>query len=316
MSLQSDNSLNPSTEFKLTQALSNDEVVNFVTDAFIESYQRHFYPYTKEVVLMVETAITLLKTELTEKKKSHQSLFTILSYINENIFKINNRSFWFNKIYATYKKNIRPKIEYAQIKPHILGKKVLDFGSGIGSLALELKKRKYVMQTTDVLDYRIKEARNILFNKMDSPGVLNYQDNAVETVTVKSVLHHIDKQYLIPVVKELHRIAKRVIIEESIYFKTSYELAVEKAKSQPMFKRFLNFSPPDQYLALLLIDFTTNALAFGKPNMNLPFEFRAIEEWEKLFIKMGFIVNHIEVLGFESERVTPDSRVLIIIDRI
>jgi len=311
----SNNTLNPLTESELVSALSNKAVVSFVVGAYIESYQRHFFPYTKEVVLMIETAISLLKIELTEKKKQHQSLFTILSYINDNIFKINNKSFWFNKIYSTYKKSTRPKLEYLQIKSYILGKKVLDFGSGIGSLALELKKRKYSMLTTDVLDYRMQEVKNIEFKKMINPTTLNFKDNVVETVVIKSVLHHIDREYLVDVLHELKRVAKRLIIEESVFFKTKNIQANEKAKLQPSFKKFLSFTPHEQYFALLLIDFFTNALAFGKPNMNLPFAFNSIEDWESLLTKEGFTIKNIEILGFERERVTPDSRAFIIVEK-
>jgi len=310
-----ENTLNSATEANLTKALSNKEVVRLVSDAFIESYQKHFFPYTKEVVLMVETAISLLKIELTEKKKEHQSLFTILTYVNENIFKTSKKSFWFNTIYAEYKKNTRPKLEYDQIKPYIQGKRILDFGSGSGSLALELKKRKFTMSTTDVLDYRIKEAKNIAFKKMSSTKSLDYADNSIDTITVKAVLHHIDPEDLMEVLKELKRVAKRLIIEESVFFSTAYPEALAKSAAQPIFKRFLAFSPHNQFLALLLIDFFTNALAFGKPNMNLPFAFRSIEDWQKLLKKLGLKIVGVNVLGFEPERVTPDSRALIIVER-
>ncbi|MFA5137107.1 MAG: class I SAM-dependent methyltransferase [Patescibacteria group bacterium] len=309
------NILSQTTEEKLTRALKSNEVVRFVTDVFIESYQRHFYPHTKEIVLMIETAISLLQIELTQKKKEGQSLITISNYINEHIFKTSNKSFWFSRIYSHYKKTIRSKLEYEQIKPYLIGKLILDFGSGIGALALELKKRKYTLFTTDVLDYRIKEAKKIPFKKMKSPTILSYKNDFFDVATVKSVLHHIDKEYLFAVLKELRRVAKRLIIEESVYFTKENTQVNDLIQKQPAFDSFISLGSNKQQLALLLIDFITNALAFGKPDMNLPFEFMCIEDWNVVLQKNGFSIRKIDILGFEQDRVTPDSRALIIADR-
>lgn len=302
------------SEERILKALRNKRACNFVRDAFVFHYSRNFQGYSEEAAGLVNRAFDLL-IDSQKEEESFIRLESAVIHIYTDIFKKNDQSFWFNKIYLSYKKNIRPRIEFNEIRPYLYGKKFLDFGSGTTSLALRLKKQGYAIEAVDILDYRFPETKIVPFVKMKSPIVLDYPNKSVDTIMVKAVLHHINSNYLLAILKELERIGKRLIIEESVFGIKKTDLGVEKLmRKQPIFNQFLSLSLSEQYFALIIIDFFANALALGKPEINLPFEQKTVDEWKKIFINLNIKLVDIVVLGFEPERITPDSRILFICD--
>ena len=56
----------------------------------------------------------------------------------------------------------------------------------------------------------------------------------------------------------------------------------EKLKAQPLLKSFVAMPLAVQHQVLVLIDFFSNAIAQGLPEMNMPFEFKTVSEWRQL----------------------------------
>ncbi len=55
----------------------------------------------------------------------------------------------------------------------------------------------------------------------------------------------------------------------------------------------------DQLQVLSLYDFVDNAFAQGIPDMNFPFQFKTIPEWNRVLVAHGFDVRHIVLIGFK-----------------
>jgi SAM-dependent methyltransferase len=196
-------------------------------------------------------------------------------------------------------------------------KKILDFGSGAGYLALELKNDNFNILTTDVLDYRVKEAFNIPFIKMISPIVIPFSDNFFDVVIAKTVFHHIDKQNMPLIIKELKRLTKRLIIEEDVFDIPPAFPGLNKLRlSQPKLNTFLSFNEGDQLASLTLMDYFANAVAFGKLNINFPFAFRSLLDWQILLEKNGFYIEKIILSGFETGKVHQNCQAWFICDNL
>jgi hypothetical protein len=159
--------------------------------------------------------------------------------------------------------------------------------------------------TTDVLDYRVPEAKHLPFQHMTSPVNIPYPDTNADTIIVKAVLHHVAPTDLSSVLKELRRVSQRIIIKG----------VEELANVQPQFAHFRSLNVSDQLESLMLIDYFANALAQGVIDMNFPFQFKTIPQWTALLALHGLRVSHIELLGFQPGNVNRSCHVWFICDR-
>ena len=62
----------------------------------------------------------------------------------------------------------------------------------------------------------------------------------------------------------------------------------ERLKTQPLLGTFVAMPLDMQHQALVLIDFFSNAIAQGIPEMNMPFEFKTVTEWQQVLLRNGF----------------------------
>ena len=79
---------------------------------------------------------------------------------------------------------------------------------------------------------------------------------------------------------------------------------------------YLGLTPRQQYLALVLLDFVPNIVVLGISNMNLPFQFKTVAEWQRLLQSNGLRPGHIQMAGFEIHRMHPSCRAWILCDSI
>ena len=66
---------------------------------------------------------------------------------------------------------------------------------------------------------------------------------------------------------------------------------------------------------LALIDFFANAIAQGIPEMNMPFAFKTVSEWERVLLQNGFRVTRRIVAGFEPGRMHKSCHVWLVCER-
>ncbi len=297
---------------ELIRAIRSPHVLQFVKASFKENYCAYFKSHEEEVNEMLDNAFTLLK------KAKVRSLIKIARTIHFEIFGKDDPLFWFNQMYFTYKKDIRPSKDFQLIGQYVQGKNVLDFGCGAGFLALEVARHGHKLITTDILHYRIPEAQNMPFYEMIDKTTVPIPSASIDTTIAKTVLHHINEDKIETVLKELRRLTcKHLIIEEDTYnIPPNLSGLKKKKRAQPLLAEFLRFSVEDQKRALILKDFFANAIVFGHLDINFPFTFRTIPEWEGIMRKNGFRLKKVILEGFEKEKLTTNCQAWLVFEAV
>ncbi|HXP17125.1 MAG TPA: class I SAM-dependent methyltransferase [Terriglobales bacterium] len=297
------------------RALRNGEVVDFVGASVKAGYRECFLAKGEPACAMVEDAFTRLAKSQQEGVDPAR-LAQVTSALLQHTFRKQERSFWFNRIYHEYKTLVKPETDFRQMQKLLPGEKVLDYGCGSGYLAARLAKGGYKVFTTDVLDYRYEEARRLPFVQMASATDIPYPDDSMDVAIVQAVLHHIDPGNLPIVLRRLRAISRHVLIKEDTYGLPSHlEGVAETQEKQSLLRTFVSMPLDAQQQALALIDFFANAIAQGLPEMNMPFEFKTVTEWEEVLRREGFKVNRTVLAGFEPGRMHKSCHVWLLCER-
>jgi 2-polyprenyl-3-methyl-5-hydroxy-6-metoxy-1,4-benzoquinol methylase len=304
---------------RICEILKNKQALSFVKKTLKESYKEFYFDYVNQIDDMVEDSFYLLLLSQSDGLDLDK-LIRMSDLIKRQIFHNHDSSFWFNDIYKQYKLYIRPQKDLSLIKRHIKGKKVLDFGSGGGYLALAMHKAGFNVYTADVLDYRIPDAVALPFVKMKNPLDVPFNNDSFDTVIVKTVLHHVDAKNLSMLVRKLVRVGKRIIVEEDTYDVPSYVSGLEKGlKEQPFLKEFLEMPKKTQLESLSLLDYFANAIvlgSFGVPEINFPFQFKTVEEWKQMFESAGAKLTNASLFGFSNGKMHKNCQAWMTFDRI
>ena len=161
------------------------------------------------------------------------------SFLKEQIFKI---WLWDAKF------KIQRISEYLSKKD-----KILDVGTGPGSVCLLMKREGYNLTAVDVVDQTLSsEVEPLIYNGEKLP----FDDNSFNTALILTVLHHTSnpKEILL----EAKRVADKIIIVEDIY-------------SNPI-QKYLTF----------IVDSIVNMEFAGHPHSN-----KSDTEWKITFNKLG-----------------------------
>jgi SAM-dependent methyltransferase len=300
----------------VADALRNPAVVEFVTATTKAGYRQFFEMSNDQVCAMVENAFGKLARSQQHGIDTRQ-LVDVTSELLERTFRKADPSFWFNQVYHRYKTQIKPETDFQQLQKLLPGERVLDYGCGSGYLAARLAKGGYEVFTADVLDYRYEEARRLPFVQMASPTDIPYMGDSVDVALVQAVLHHINPDDLPLVLRRLGKVAKYALIKEDTYGLPDHmEGLPEKLKTQPLLRTFVAMPRTVQHQVLVLIDFFSNAIAQGLPEMNMPFEFKTVIEWQQVLPGNGFKVNKTVLAGFEPGRMHMSCHVWLLCERV
>lgn len=300
----------------VADSLQNPTVVEFVCATVKTGYREFFGAESDRVCGMVDSAFDKLARSQQGGVNTGQ-LVEVTSDLLKHTFRKADSSFWFNRIYHQYKTQTKPETDFQQLQKLLPGKRVLDYGCGSGYLAARLARGGYNVFTTDVLDYRYEEAKRLSFVQMASPTDIPYPDNSVDVALVQAVLHHIDPDDLPLVIRRLGKIATYALIKEDTYgVPDQMEGFAQKLAEQPLLGRFVRLPRSVQHQVLVLIDFFSNAIAQGLPEMNMPFEFKTPTEWKEVLHNNGFRVNQTVLAGFEPGRMHKSCHVWLICERI
>ena len=139
----------------------------------------------------------------------------------------------------------------------------------------------------------------------------------MDVALVQAVLHHIDPGDLPLVIRRLRKIAKYALIKEDTYgVPDQLEGLAQKLAEQPLLATFVSLPRSVQHQVLVLIDFFSNAIAQGLPEMNMPFEFKTPTEWKEVLLNNGFRVNQTVLAGFEPGRMHKSCHVWLVCERM
>ena len=300
----------------VADALQNQTVVEFVCATVKAGYREFYGAESDRVCGMVEKSFDELASSQRDGINT-EKLVAVTSDLLEHTFRKADSSFWFNRIYHQYKIQTKPETDFQQLQKLLPGKRVLDYGCGSGYFAARLARGGYDVFTTDVLDYRYQEAQRLPFVRMASATDIPYPDDSVDVAVVQAVLHHIDPDDLPLVIRRLRKIAKYALIKEDTYgVPDQIEGLTEKLIAQPLLATFVGLPLEVQHQVLVLIDFFSNAIAQGLPEMNMPFEFKTVTEWQEVLLSNGFRVNRTVLAGFEPGRMHKSCHVWLVCERM
>jgi SAM-dependent methyltransferase len=299
----------------VAHALRSPTVVDFVRASVKAGYLEFFGAYNGEVGGMVDRAFGELSRSQSDGVDPGR-LREVASALLRDTFKKSDPSFWFNRIYHQYKTQAKPEADFQRLQTLLQGTRVLDYGCGSGYLAARMARGGYKVFTTDVLDYRYPEARHLPFVAMASPTDIAYADDSVDVALVLAVLHHINPDDLPRVIQRLGRVAKYALIKEDTYGLPNHgDGLADSLRTQPLLARFTGMTLEAQRQVLVLIDFFANAIAQGIPEMNMPFEFKTVTEWEQVLRQNGFKVNRTLVAAFEPGLMHKSCHVWLVCER-
>ncbi|OJZ67927.1 hypothetical protein BRW65_25665 [Mycobacterium paraffinicum] len=282
--------------------------LNFTLSVLEKSYKSHFPRHSSNIrAVLGDVCKYLLAAD------NGRELYQAAEEVHTRFFTSEGDGSWFSEGYSAYKSQRKPVQDFNNLADAISGSKVLDFGSGRGHLAALIARAGYNCYTTDVMDYRGPEAGHLPFRQMASPVDVPYADDTFDSAIVKTVLHHVDEPDLIPLLINLRRVARRLVIEEDTYAVAAVPLGA--AAGQTELSEFNKLDESDQFRALVLIDFFGNAVAQGLVDMNFGCQFKRISEWHSLFGSLGFRVVDTDVVGFRPGNIHKACQVRFVVDR-
>lgn len=286
------------------ETLQHETPLNFTLSVLEKSYKSHFPRYSGDVRGVLEDACKYLLAA-----DDGAELYRASEEVHGQFF----TGSWFCEGYSAYKSQRKPVQDFNNLADAISGSTVLDFGCGRGHLAALIAQAGFDCYTTDVMDYRGAEARHLPFRQMASPVDVPYADDMFDSAIVKTVLHHVDEPDLLPLLVNLRRVARRLIIEEDTY---DVPAAPSPAVAgQIELTEFNKLDKSDQFRTLVLTDFFGNAVAQGLVDMNFGCQFKPVSEWHSLFNSLGFRVVDTDVVGFRPGNIHKACQVRFVIDR-
>lgn len=152
-----------------------------------------------------------------------------------------------------------------KIKPYLVrGETVLELGSGTCNVAEILLRKGFNVKLVDVKDQSfVPDLQPILYDGINLP----FANDTFDTASLLDVLHHTMRPE--QVLKEAKRVARRLVIMESIYCHR-----------------------PEKVL-FLIVDSILNLEFAGHPR-----NYRKDEEWRNLFTELGLHITSVDYTGF------------------
>ncbi|WAC93370.1 class I SAM-dependent methyltransferase [Mycobacterium sp. Aquia_213] len=282
--------------------------LDFTISVLEKSYKSHFSEHASDVSGLLEDACKHLLSA-----GDGRELYQVSKEVHEQFFTSEGNGSWFSEGYSAYKSQRKPIQDFNNLADAISGSTVLDFGCGRGHLAALIANAGFDCYTTDVMDYRGAEAGQLPFRQMTSPVDVPYADDMFDSAIVKTVLHHVDEPDLIPLLINLRRVARRLIIEEDTYAVPATLLGT--AGGQIELAEFNQLSERDQFRVLVLVDFFGNAVAQGIVDMNFGCQFKCVSEWHSIFNSLGFRVVDTDIVGFRPGNIHKSCQVRFVVDR-
>ncbi|MBU0530439.1 MAG: class I SAM-dependent methyltransferase [Candidatus Aenigmatarchaeota archaeon] len=201
----------------------------------------------------------------------------------------------------SHKLEKRAQMIYNQIKPHVIGKSILDLGCGDGMVGEFLRRDRFSVVISDIYKHPNTSKSDLEFKTLHPKKNIPFDDNSFDTTLVLTVFHHSVNP--IKTLTEAHRVTKpggRVIVIESVYDVDGKELS-ENEKNN--INNYLSLNKDQQITANIFFDHFYNRIIHYNqdPEMkvSVPFNFNTPEGWRKLFETNGFKQENVIHLGVD-----------------
>lgn len=281
---------------KFQAICQTDDILEFSKTIFLESYTDRLPHHTPLIKELLDTIFTTIR----ESRTNSTHFQTQINWLNQEVFKNQDSSFWFNQAYQEYKTVTKLNHRVSELNPLLQGKRVLDFGCGSGLTGLALSQHGYDVYLADEIDYRHPRTRHLPFCGTAGEGLTSFADSFFDATIIMGVLHHIENEQVKQVLGELRRISKRLIIEEDIYFLPGrLHNFPDQLPHDTQLHRFVNLPSEIQKGYLEFLDYYANIIVQGIWPMNMPFAFKTIDEWLPIFAEQQLQTEKIIAKGFQ-----------------
>ncbi len=286
-------------------------VVDFAYRAVTTGYTECAPGYEALMHKLLDRAFQLL----VDARDDPQQFQAAVGALSSQVFRKQDPDFWFNRVYRHYKEVLKPQIRKQKLAPWIQGKRLLDFGCGDGLTSKALQETGCQPLLCDVLDYRNPAASDLPFVQMTDPRRIPYPDCSADTAIVMAVFHHVAAPDLPILIKELKRVSRRLIVEEDSYgVPEDVDGLSQVLERDQLLKEFMGLALEDQRRYLMFIDYFANAITQGLSQMDMPFNFKTVPEWQALFENQGMIVRKILPMGFQPRQFNRSCHIWFVLD--
>ena len=285
-------------EYKdVVNVLSNNQIKEFVISSLIESMTN--LGFSKE--LMDEFLGNIDKLDLDK----------FISKYSKELGKIELGHFFGELVPAYFNKNVVVEVpDYG---------KVLDLGCGRGTLIQELIKRG---KNIEIVGIDIKEtpewsklrSEKVIFQVVqESDFLFVLEKEQPDSVAVTWVLHHMEydeqKRYIESLYKALKPDATIVVLEDS------YSETLKPESGENRYRDFMKNNKEDRQKIMGVLDWVANRVFSMRTSMPVPFAYRTLEGWRKIFEEAGFKTTKMRFLGFPDNRDINNPQSLIVLQK-
>ncbi|MFA6889221.1 MAG: class I SAM-dependent methyltransferase [Candidatus Woesearchaeota archaeon] len=179
----------------------------------------------------------------------------------------------------------RSELMYQQIKPHLVGTFLLDFGCGDGKIGEMIAKESYNVRLADVYQHPHITKTGLDFELLDQEGHILIPDNSFDNTLVLTVLHH--SLYPLQNIAEVARVTKpngRVIVIESVYDVQGTELTQQQREKS---SHFLRLTAEQQRKACAFFDHFFNRVFYFNEDPDtkvaMPYNYNTPFGWRNAF---------------------------------
>jgi SAM-dependent methyltransferase len=194
--------------------------------------------------------------------------------------------------------------------------KIMDLGCGRGTLFQTLVREGYKNEMIGIDIIHTHEWDNLYneqmrFEVVQEPDFLDFiKKEQPDHVTLTWVLHHMEftqqKRYLTSLYGILREGATIVALEDS------YADTIPPETGEDSWGEFKKWSTDDRFKIMGAYDWLANRVLSMRTTMPVPFAYRTLEDWKKVFEDVGFSVTKTRFLGFPQECDVNTARSIIV----
>ncbi|KUK79230.1 MAG: hypothetical protein XD95_0536 [Microgenomates bacterium 39_7] len=283
------------------QGFTNDQAVNFLRKILKRNYARFFTDHKEEAQKIVDDTFDILQEAARADNDSLETFNNAVERVIDEVFRCNEKNHWFHQGYKLYKSKIKPNSFLSILEPHLVGPRILDFGTGKGYLAKLLISKGYQVGLTDVIDQLPQDLNHLDFRLMPNEVTVPFDSDQFETVIVKAVLHHIERENIKLIFQELKRVARRLVIVEDLPFTDSFitqTISPDNISDELMQQFLFGLTQEQRLIICKIMDYFGNALAQGLYYLNFPFNFHTTQGWEELGQEAGLSLIEVVPAAF------------------
>lgn len=184
--------------------------------------------------------------------------------------------------------------------------KILDLGCGLGTLLGRLVARgtNRALVGIDIKaspEWESLERENVRMEVIKEDAFLPFLENEQpDIVTATWVFHHMEydeqERYLRSLYAALKEGAAVVVLEDS------YAQTLSPESGEVRYEAFMELSPDERLKVMGALDWIANRIFSMRTTMPVPFAYRTLEDWKRLFEEVGFTVTKTRFLGFPENR--------------